>query len=263
MKKYTLYSWNVNGIRAVSGKEVLPGISFSQFLIHEKPDILCLQETKADIHTLPPEITRIPGYFFYINPAERKGYSGVAMYSRTEPVSIEPGGLSPEFDTEGRMIIARYPEFVLFNVYFPNGGASDERLAFKLRFYDAFLEKIKAMNASGERIIFCGDVNTAHKPIDLARPKENELVSGFLPVEREWIDRVIEAGFFDSFRLFSDEPEQYSWWDYKTRARARNVGWRIDYFLVSRSFLPVVKDAFIHEEITGSDHCPVGIIMDV
>ncbi|HOJ96732.1 MAG TPA: exodeoxyribonuclease III [Methanospirillum sp.] len=262
MKKYTLYSWNVNGIRAVSGKEVLPGISFPQFLIHEKPDILCLQETKADSHTLPPEITRIPGYFFYINPAIRKGYSGVAMYSRTEPVSIERGGLSPEFDTEGRIIIARYPEFVLLNVYFPNGGASDERLAFKLRFYDAFLEKIKAMQAAGERIIFCGDVNTAHKPIDLARPKENEQVSGFLPVEREWIDRVIDAGFFDSFRLFSDEPEQYSWWDYKTRARARNVGWRIDYFFVNAAVRPFITGAGIRNDIMGSDHCPVTLTVE-
>lgn len=261
MTEYTLYSWNVNGLRAVSSKEVLPGVRFPGLPAHEGLDILCLQETKADAHALKSDITRIPEYFFFINPAERKGYSGVAMYSRTEPESIELGGLSPEFDTEGRIITARFPEFVLMNVYFPNGGASDERLAFKLRFYDAFLEKIKAMDAAGERIIFCGDVNTAHKPIDLARPKENEQVSGFLPIEREWIDRVIAAGFHDSFRLFSDEGNQYSWWDYKTRARSRNVGWRIDYFFVNNAVKPFITGAGIRNDIMGSDHCPVTLTL--
>lgn len=257
MKEYRLFSWNVNGIRAVSGKEVLPGVLFHAFLKTEKPDILCLQETKVDSHTIPSDLTRIPGYFFYLNPAERKGYSGVAMYSRTEPESVEYGGLGKEFDTEGRLITARFPEFTIMNVYFPNGGASDERLAFKLRFYDSFLEKIIKMSAAGERIIFCGDVNTAHTPIDLARPKENEQVSGFMPIEREWIDRVIQAGFFDSFRLFSEERDQYSWWDYKTRARTRNVGWRIDYFFINEAMKSFITGAGIRQDIMGSDHCPV------
>lgn len=257
MKKYQIISWNVNGIRAVSSKEVLPGVLFSHFLGKENPDILCLQETKADSHSLTQEITRIPGYFFYLNPADRKGYSGVALYSKTEPESIEFGGLGKEFDTEGRLITARFPDFTLMNVYFPNGGASEERLAFKLRFYDGFLEKIRKMAASQERIIFCGDVNTAHTPIDLARPKENEQVSGFLPIEREWIDRVINAGFFDSFRLFSQDSGQYSWWDYKTRARSRNVGWRIDYFFVNEAIKPYISGAGIRPDIMGSDHCPI------
>ena len=263
MTGYTLFSWNVNGLRAVSGKEVLPGVTFPGFLSREKPDILCLQETKADSHTLTTDISRIPGYFFYLNPAERKGYSGVALYTRTEPDSIEFGGLGPEFDHEGRIITARYPDFTLMNVYFPNGGASDDRLPYKLRFYDAFLDKIREMDQNGEQVIFCGDVNTAHTPADLARPKENEQVSGFLPVEREWIDRVIGAGFIDTFRIFSKEPGQYSWWDYKTRARMRNVGWRIDYFFVNTRLKQFVTGAGIRPDIMGSDHCPVTLSVKV
>jgi len=260
MKEYRIFSWNVNGIRAISGKEVLPGVPFTQLLAKENIDILCLQETKADAHALTPELSRVPDYFFYLNPAKRKGYSGVAIYSKNEPESIEMGGLGKEFDTEGRVITARFPEFTLMNVYFPNGGASEERLAFKLRFYDAFLKKIMKMDAAGEKIVFCGDVNTAHTPIDLARPKENEKVSGFLPIEREWIDRVIGAGLFDSFRLFSNEKDQYSWWDYKTRARVRNVGWRIDYFFVNKAIRPHISGAGIRNDIMGSDHCPVTLM---
>ncbi|NLV27336.1 MAG: exodeoxyribonuclease III [Methanomicrobiales archaeon] len=261
MKKYQLFSWNVNGLRAVSGKEILPGVTLSGFFPREKPDIFCLQETKADSHTLNPDITRIPGYFFYINPAERKGYSGVALYSKTEPESVEMGGLGPEFDQEGRIITARYPEFTLLNVYFPNGGASDDRLSYKLRFYDAFLNKILELEENGERVIFCGDVNTAHQPVDLARPKENEHVSGFLQVEREWIDKVIGEGFIDSFRMISTEKDQYSWWDYKTRARTRNVGWRIDYFFVTEKLKMNISGAGIRTDIMGSDHCPVTLAL--
>ncbi|PWR70050.1 exodeoxyribonuclease III [Methanospirillum stamsii] len=261
MKELHLFSWNVNGIRAVSGKEVLPGVPFHEFLSKENPDILCLQETKADVKTLTPAVSRIPGYFFYINPAERKGYSGVAIYTKTEPDSLEFGGLEPEFDREGRIITARYPEFTLLNVYFPNGGASEERLSFKLKFYDAFLKKILEIEDKGEKVIFCGDVNTAHMPLDLARPKENEQVSGFLQIERDWIDKVIAAGFIDSFRLFSKEGNQYSWWDYKTRARMRNVGWRIDYFFVSSKLRDNISMAGIRSDIGGSDHCPVTLTL--
>lgn len=261
MKDLHLFSWNVNGIRAVSGKEVLPGVPFHEFLLKENPDILCLQETKADVKTLTPAVSRIPGYFFYINPAERKGYSGVAIYTRTEPDSLEFGGLGPEFDREGRIITARYSEFTLLNVYFPNGGASEERLQYKLKFYDEFLKKILEMEERGEKVIFCGDVNTAHMPIDLARPKENEQVSGFMQIERDWIDKVITAGFIDSFRLFSQEGNQYSWWDYKTRARMRNVGWRIDYFFVSSKLQNHISMAGIRSDILGSDHCPVTLTL--
>ncbi|MDD1724302.1 MAG: exodeoxyribonuclease III [Methanospirillum sp.] len=257
-----LLSWNVNGLKAISGKEVLPGVSFSGLLRDEEHDIVCLQETKADHLLLPGEIKRIPGYFFYINPAERKGYSGVALYCRTEPDSVTTGGLGPEFDREGRIITARFPGFLLMNVYFPNGGASEERLSYKLRFYDAFLAWVQRFDAAGEGIVICGDVNTAHTPLDLARPKENEQVSGFLRVEREWIDRLLAAGFTDTFRLYSPEGGQYSWWDYKTRARSRNVGWRIDYFFVNNRLKGSVTGAGIRSDIMGSDHCPVTLTLN-
>lgn len=256
-----LLSWNVNGLKAISQKEVLPGVSFSGLLQDEKPDVVSLQETKADRLSVSREMTRIPGYFFYINPAERKGYSGVALYSRTEPESVETGGLGPDFDQEGRIITARFPGFLLMNVYFPNGGASEERLAYKLRFYDAFLTRVKQLDAAGERIVICGDVNTAHTPLDLARPKENEKVSGFLQVEREWIDQLLSAGFIDTFRLFHQDGGRYSWWDYKTRARSRNVGWRIDYFFVNNRLKGYVTGAGIRTDILGSDHCPVTLML--
>ncbi|MDD1727671.1 MAG: exodeoxyribonuclease III [Methanospirillum sp.] len=230
MIRYRILSWNVNGLRAISGKEILDGRKFPEFLNHEQPDICGLQETKVDAKSLPPELGRIGDYFFYLNPAERKGYSGVGLYTRKEPDDISYRFGPGEFDHEGRTIIARYPEFTLYTIYFPNGGASEERLAFKLRFYDAFLAHIRERDAAGERIIICGDVNTAHYPIDLARPKENETVSGFLPIERKWLDQLVESGFIDTFRLFESGEGHYTWWDYKTRARSRNVGWRIDYF---------------------------------
>lgn len=261
MTEYRLLSWNVNGLRAVSGKDILPDTSFTEFLTKEKPDVLCLQETKADIQSLKQSVTRIPDYFFYINPAQRKGYSGVALYSRIEPEEVETGGLGHEFDHEGRIITARFTDFLLMNVYFPNGGASDERLAFKLRFYDAFLELVKRLDRDGVPLVICGDVNTAHTSIDLARPKENETVSGFLPEEREWIDRLIDSGFVDTFRLFQTEGGYYSWWDYKTRARLRNVGWRIDYFFVNERMRPYVSTAAIRADIMGSDHCPVTLTL--
>ena len=153
--------------------------------------------------------------------------------------------------------------FILFNVYFPNGNASEERLQYKLKFYDAFLKHAKALVDKGKNVIFCGDVNTAHTEIDLARPKENETVSGFLPIERAWIDNVIKNGFVDTFRMFNDSGGHYSWWDYKTRARERNVGWRIDYVFVNHSFKKKVRSAFIMPKIYGSDHCPIGITITV
>ena len=262
MTRYRIISWNVNGIRAITGKEVFQGRKFQEFLIHENPDICCLQETKIDARSLPPDIGRVGDYFFYLNPAERKGYSGVGLYTRQEPEEIRYGFGSPEFDREGRTIIARYPEFTLYAVYFPNGGASDERLKFKLRFYDAFLEHIKERNEAGEQIVICGDINTAHYPVDLARPKENKAVSGFLPVERDWLDRLRDAGFIDTFRLFESGGAHYTWWDYKTRARDRNVGWRIDYFFVNERLRDHVRSSIIRSEVSGSDHCPIELIIE-
>ncbi|HDQ43881.1 MAG TPA: exodeoxyribonuclease III, partial [bacterium] len=182
-----------------------------------------------------------------------------AVYTRQMPREVHTGLGVPEFDAEGRTLILDYADFVLFNIYYPNGKASAERLDFKMRFYDAFQEKADALKNAGRNLIICGDVNTAHRITDLARPKENETVSGFLPVEREWIDTFLAQGYADTFRMFTDEGGHYSWWDYKTRARERDIGWRIDYFFVSESLRKNVKDAFILKDVPGSDHCPIGI----
>ncbi len=248
-----LLSWNVNGIRSVYSKGFVP------WVMQSGPDILCLQETKAEAGQLKQDLREIEGYSSYFASASKKGYSGVALYTRTEPDDIRYGLGLPEFDHEGRVIIATYPKFMLYNVYFPNGKASAERLAFKMAFYEAFLELLQAQAAQGRSLVVCGDVNTAHREIDLARPKENEKVSGFLPEERAWIDRFLAAGFIDTFRMFNSAGGNYTWWDLKSGARARNVGWRIDYFYVSANLAPLVTDAFILPEVMGSDHCPIGI----
>ncbi len=248
-----LLSWNVNGIRAVYKKGLM------EWLQREEADIFCFQETKAAREQVPREILENDGYHSYFSEAEKKGYSGVAVFSRREPIKVEYGLGIPRFDSEGRTIIASFDDFVLYNIYFPNGKASKERLDYKMDFYDAFLKHAAEKMEDGHNIVVCGDVNTAHAEIDLARPKANENISGFLPEEREWIDRLIRQGFIDAFRLFNSEGGHYSWWDYKTRARERNVGWRIDYFFVSNSLKDSVTDAFIQNDVMGSDHCPVGI----
>jgi len=252
-----LISWNVNGVRAVAQKGLL------EWLATESPDVLCIQETKAHPDQLTKKLLRPPGYHTYWESAVRKGYSGVATFSKTEPLCVEGGFGIEEFDVEGRVLMTEYPGFKLFNVYFPNGKRSPERLDYKLRFYADFLEYCDALHAQGDRLIVCGDVNTAHKEIDLARPKQNEKVSGFLPEEREWIDRYLAQGFVDAFRTFHpDERDQYTWWHYITNARARNVGWRIDYHLVSENLMPAVIDASILSGVMGSDHCPIVLELD-
>jgi len=248
-----ILSWNVNGIRAVQRK------GFVEWLQDERPDILCVQETKAWPEQLSEELRNPLGYHSYFASALRKGYSGVALYSKEKPREVSHGLGIDEFDNEGRIIIASYDDFVLYNIYFPNGKASKERLRFKMHFYDYFLEHAENMKDSGSNVIVCGDVNTAHKEIDLARPKQNEKVSGFLPEERAWIDRFISRGFVHTFRIYNKEPGQYTWWDLKSRARDRNVGWRIDYFFVSEDLGKRLKAAFIMPNVTGSDHCPIGI----
>ncbi len=257
MASIRMLSWNVNGIRAVHKKKAM------EWFIEERPDILCVQEIKALEDQIPAELREIDDYHTYFVSAERKGYSGVGLFSRLRPKNIISGLGVPEFDIEGRTLIAEYDKFVLYNIYFPNGKASPERLAYKMAFYDAFLDHASRRLDNGDKILICGDVNTAHKEIDLARPKENEKTSGFLPEERAWIDKLIERGFVDTFRMFNDQPDQYSWWDMKTRARERNVGWRIDYFFVSENLRKKVKSAFILPEIMGSDHCPVGVELTV
>ena len=258
MKKLRLLSWNVNGIRAVHKK------GFVDWLLTEDPDILCLQETKAAPEQLSEELLNIKGYkSFFSSSIVKKGYSGVAIYTKEDPIKVEHGFGIPKFDDEGRIIIAHYKEFVLINIYYPNGKARAERLQYKMDFYDAFLEYVNKLIKKNKKLIICGDVNTAHKEIDLARPKENSKVSGFLPIEREWLDKFLSNGYHDTFRIFNDEPENYTWWDQLTRARDRNVGWRIDYFFVSDNFKKNVKDAFIMPDVMGSDHCPVGIEIEI
>ena len=260
MAKYTnrILSWNVNGIRAIQKK------GFIDWVLKESPDILCLQETKAHPEQLSDELLNINGYKSYFSSSiVKKGYSGVAVYTKQEPVKVEHGFGIPKFDDEGRIIIADYKSFTLINIYYPNGKMSAERLQYKMDFYDAFLNYANDLVKKKKKLVICGDVNTAHKEIDIARPKENEKVSGFLPIEREWMDKFLNNGYHDTFRIFNQEPEQYTWWDMLTRARERNVGWRIDYFFVSDNLKKNLKDAFIMPDVMGSDHCPIGIELEV
>jgi exodeoxyribonuclease-3 len=253
MPDLKIISWNVNGLRAVHKK------GFLDWLAKDKPDILCIQETKCREDQVPAEVKNAAGYHTYFISGDKKGYGGVGLFTLERPLSVKYSLGIDGFDDEGRAIVADYGRFILFNVYFPNGKASKERLQYKLKFYDLFLELIDGLKAEGRKIVICGDLNTAHKEIDLARPKQNEKISGFLPVERAWMDKLVAHGFLDTFRIFNQQGNNYSWWDLKTKARERNVGWRIDYFFISDNMIDQPKSAFILPEVTGSDHCPVGI----
>ena len=252
-KSIKILSWNVNGIRAAYKKGIL------DWFKKEKPDILCLQETKAHPEQLVDDLKNVNGYESFFSSAEKKGYSGVVTYTKNKTLNVQHGIGIKKFDSEGRFIITEFESFTLFNIYFPNGKASKERLHYKMDFYEVFLKHLKKLLRQDKKIVICGDVNTAHKEIDLARPKANEKTSGFLPEEREWIDTLLKTGFIDTLRVFNQKPEQYTWWDMMTRARDRNVGWRIDYFFVSDNLKDNLKNAFILPDIMGSDHCPVGI----
>jgi len=253
---YNLASWNVNGLRAVIKK------GFLDLLMEQRFDTVCVQETKASLDKLPREVKNIPGYHSYFVSAEKNGYSGVGVFSKKKPLNIETGMGIKEFDREGRFLRIDYDDFILMNIYFPNGKASPERLGYKMAFYDAFLDYSNNLIAEGKKLVICGDVNTAHKEIDLARPKENETISGFLPEERAWMDRFFASGYIDTFRMFNPDSGHYSWWSVRTRARERNVGWRLDYFFVSENLRENVKSATIYSEIAGSDHCPVGLELE-
>lgn len=253
LSKFKILSWNVNGIRAVSKKGFIP------WLEETSPEIICLQETKAWKEQLSDELINIDGYQSYFAEAQKKGYSGVAVYTKVEPLNVTVGLGVDEFDAEGRTLIVEYPNFVLYNIYYPNGKRDKGRLQYKMDFYEGFQEHAVKNKEAGKNIIICGDVNTAHKEIYLARPKENQKVSGFLPEEREWIDRFLNAGFIDTLRMFTDKAEIYTWWDVFTKARTRNVGWRIDYFFISEGLTKNITNAFTMPDVMGSDHCPVGI----
>lgn len=256
--QYKLTSWNVNGFRAVSAKPEWAWFTESD------ADIVALQETKANPEQIK-EAQRMPEgwHAWWLASTVKKGYSGVAVFSRPEALSVSYELPDVAFQGEGRCLQIEYPEFYFFNIYFPNGGMGDERLAYKMGYYNAFLEHAESLRAH-KPIVVCGDFNTAHRPIDLARPKENEGVSGYLPQERAWLDTFTAAGYIDTFRLIhGDKPEMYSWWSYKTRARSRNIGWRIDYFFVSKELRSAVSDAWIEMDAMGSDHCPVGLLLDI
>jgi exodeoxyribonuclease-3 len=249
-------TWNVNGLRAILGK------GFKEWIKLTAPDVLCLQEIKVRPEQLSDEQRDFPGYSVAWNPAERPGYSGVATLSVESPAEIQMGMAAPRFDAEGRIIRTRHRDLILYNVYFPNGQRGHDRVEYKLDFYAHLLEICDRLHAARENIIITGDFNTAHQPIDLKNARQNEKTSGFLPEERAWVQKYLDHGFVDIFRHLHPDKVQYTWWTYIGNARARNVGWRLDYFLVSRHLQPRVRDVFIHEDVMGSDHCPVSILID-
>lgn len=258
-KAIKIISWNVNGIRAWAKK------GCDAWFKKQNPEVLCIQETKAHPEQLDDSLRNPEGYFAYYDHARvRKGYSGVAIYTKREPKKVEYGFGIEELDNEGRQIALFYNDYVLINCYFPNGGSSPEKFDFKLKYFAQFMKYLKKIEKQGyKKIIFCGDVNVAHHEIDLARPKENKNSVGFLPVERAWIDEVVEHGYVDVFRNANPEKIQYTWWDMKTFSRERNVGWRIDYFFVSTACVPLVKNISIMDDVSGSDHCPVAMEIEL
>ena len=248
-----LFSWNVNGVRAIEKKGFLGWMSSTL------PDVLCIQETKAKFEQLPDTLQEIDGYYSYWHSAEKLGYSGVATFCKEEPLHVQYGLGIDKYDREGRVLITEFENFLLYNIYFPNGQKDEFRLQYKLDFYNDLLAILDDQVESGNNVVVTGDWNTAHKPIDLANPKANENYSGFLPVERAQLDEYVEHGYVDSFRLFHDEPNRYSWWTYRHGARERNIGWRIDYFFTNQEFANQITNADIHENVMGSDHCPVSL----
>lgn len=249
-----IISWNVNGVRAVTKK------NFFEDFEKMNADILCLQETKAQDDQVQEALASIEGYHIYSNSAEKKGYSGTAIISKEKPIKVTKDIGIAEHDTEGRVLCAEYKDFFLVDVYVPNSGSELKRLAYRQSWDLAFCDYLKDLEES-KPVIVCGDFNVCHKPIDLARPKQNYNKSaGFMQEEIDGMDRFTGRGLVDTFRHFyPDTPEKYSWWSYRAGARAKNIGWRIDYFLVSESFLSQVSDAAIHADVLGSDHCPVSI----
>jgi len=250
-----LATWNVNGIRACHGK------GFLEWVNKEKFDIISLNETKANIDQLPEELRENENYYTYYASAQKKGYSGVAIFSSkkfSEP-KITVGLGVEKFDSEGRTLIAEYDDFILFAAYFPNGQEDHARVPYKLEFSRTLAALAKKMQKEKMKpIIICGDVNTAHTEIDLTHPKTNKDSTGFLPIEREWVNEILSEGFHDAFRLkHIDEPKHYTWWSYRMNSRAKNVGWRIDYFLVTDELKEKIENCYHQPEVMGSDHCPV------
>ncbi len=248
-----IYSWNVNGIRAVHKKGEL-----LKFFDTYNPDILCIQETKAQAEQLDESILEIPNYHYYIESAEKKGYSGVLVYSKEKALSVRNMG-NEEFDCEGRYIEIEYADFTLINCYFPNSQNKGKRLDYKLGFNHALQARVQELTENGVKAMICGDYNVAHTEIDLKNPKTNTKNAGFLPEERQWMSEFLNAGMIDTFRAINGDTIKYSWWSYRMNARERNIGWRIDYFCINQLLKNQLTDAQILNEVFGSDHCPVMI----
>ncbi len=245
-------TWNVNGLRAALGKGAWDWVTLAN------PDVLCLQEIKSRPEQIPTAYqAQLNSRHAYWNPAVRPGYSGVATFTSLEPLAIDYGIGLEQFDHEGRVIRTRFPGFTLFNVYFPSGQRGQDRVAFKLEFYSRLLDICDHLHRQGEKLVLCGDFNTAHNEIDLRHPKANKHTSGFLPEERAWIDTYLSHGLVDVFRYLYPEKVAYTWWTYLSNARKKDVGWRLDYFMVSETLVPSVQDVVIHADVLGSDHCPV------
>ncbi len=258
-----LLCFNVNGIRAVWNK------GFLDFMEREDPDVLCVQETKIQPQQLTQELQNPLGYYSEWASAGRAGYSGVATYSKEKAKWMQKELGNGRHDGEGRLLLTEFEVpgvaggVTVVNVYIPNGGQGDHRVAFKLDYYDEMLDFLQRLRKEGKNLVICGDFNTAHTPIDLARPEENVGITGFLPVERAWLDKFMAAGYVDTFRALNPEAhEAYTWWSYRTAARQRNVGWRIDYFFVNEELMPHVKKSWMLSDVGGSDHCPIGLIIE-
>jgi exodeoxyribonuclease-3 len=248
-------TWNVNGIRAAINK------GFVNWSKSYEKDVLCLQEIKAFPEQIPEEALKIDSYKTHINSAKRPGYSGVASFFKAEPLEIRYGLGIEAFDDEGRVIRSKHENFYLYNIYFPNGQRGQDRVDFKLAFYETLLSECNQLHEQGEHVIITGDFNTAHTEIDLANPKENAKTSGFLTEEREMITKYLNHGFKDAYRELYPDKVEYTWWTYRFGARRRNIGWRLDYFLVSDGLLKDVNDVIILGDVEGSDHCPVTLII--
>jgi exodeoxyribonuclease-3 len=251
-----LLSWNVNGIRAAEKDG-----RFSKWLKAENPEVVCIQESKAFPEQVEALLLHPENYRAYWNPAKKPGYSGTALFTRVEPLSVKNGIGVPEFDDEGRVLVAEYKDFTLLNCYFPNSQRDAARLPYKLSFCESFLKYCQKLRRAGKNVVICGDLNIAHKAIDLKNPKSNEKNAGFLPEERAWMDSFIAAGYVDTFRKFTPDPGHYTWWSYRPGVREKNIGWRLDYWLTNEEFADRVKSSTIQPHVLGSDHCPVELVI--
>ena len=262
-----IITWNINGYRSITGQNpskrydvISNDNKLFAYINNAKPDVICLQETKANVEQISETVRFPEGFDGKYFSAQRKGYSGVATFVKEEKIDIvshQTGFGVEKFDAEGRVIVSHFADFSLLNVYFPNGKKDDERLQYKLDFYKSLFDYTQELRGKQPNIIICGDYNTAHKPIDLARPKENEKISGFLPIEREKLDDICLLGYVDAFREFNKDAGQYSWWSNLGQARAKNIGWRIDYFFVTENLVSRLKNCYLEPNVFDSDHCPL------